>query len=128
MSTYDGPAGGVESRTGPSVYVQWEAASRTVRLLNPPMPVMVNMRSIDPDAGRPAYELASTPSLRVRAAGIRFEPTVSGHLMAWFQLSDGQWRGLVTIQLASPNGRTGIEATLYVRPDAMTPTTTQEDR
>lgn len=51
MSTYDGPVGGVESRTGPSVYVQWEAASRTIRLLNPPMPVMVNMRSIDPDAG-----------------------------------------------------------------------------
>ncbi|MGO3328384.1 hypothetical protein [Gordonia sp. (in: high G+C Gram-positive bacteria)] len=85
------------------------------------------MRSIDPDAGMPAYESGPHPSLRIRAAGIRFEPVIDGFLLAWLRLCDGQWRGLVSVHLSSANKRTHVDTTLYVRRDAIRPKATVQE-
>lgn len=115
-----GPVSGISSRTGPPLRLRWETDGGGVRLYDPPVPVLVSMRSIDPAAGRPDYESSTThPSLRVRAAGIRFEPVESGYLLAAVRLSDGQWRAIVHIELHSANGRTGIQVPLWVQPEAV---------
>lgn len=110
----------IQSRTGPATQVSWEPSDRTVCLCEPPVPVIVRMRSVDPDAGQPIYQSSTTaPSLRVRASGIHFESFVDGYLLAQFRLSDGQWRCLVSVQIGSRNRRTSIGLTLYVRPEAI---------
>lgn len=104
---------------GPAVRVEASDAG-IVRVFDPPRPVLVDMRAVDPTAGQPAY--ASNPhhpSLRVRAAGIRFEPEVHGRQWAWIALADGQWRALVSVSLESANRQTRFETMLYLPADAI---------
>lgn len=89
-------------------------------ICDPPVAVEVQMRSVDPDAGRPDYSSnAKHPSLQVRASGIRFEAVENGWLLAWIRLSDGQFRAIVAVELRSANKRTALDIQLYVRPGAV---------
>jgi hypothetical protein len=116
----EGPGCDLQSRTGPSLHLQWEVGGGGVWICDPPVPVEVQMRSVDPDAGRPDYASnANHPSLRVRAAGIRFEPIEPGWLLAWLRLADGQFRAIVSVELRSANQRTVVAMHLYVRPEAV---------
>ncbi|GAA4684281.1 hypothetical protein GCM10023197_45800 [Gordonia humi] len=115
-----GPVRGISSQTGPPLRLQWETGSRVIHLYDPPEPVSISMRSIDPVIGQPGYSSSPThPSLRVRAAGIRVEPAVDGYLLTAVRPSDGQWRAIVHIELRSANGRTGIQVPVWVQPEAV---------
>lgn len=119
-SSLNGPVRDVVSRTGPPVRLQWERGSDVARICDPPVPVLVSMRAVDPGAGQPDYSSnGSHPSLRVRAAGIRFEPVESGYLLAWIRLADGQWRAIVSVELRSANQRSSLQTTLYVAGEAV---------
>lgn len=122
MNPHRGPAPNLVSRTGPPLRLQWEerGSGGVVRLCDPAVPVIVSMRSVDPAAGMPDYRSNQThPTLGVRAAGIKLGMTEEGFLLAWVRLADGQWRAIVAIDLESANGRTGLQLTLYVRPEAV---------
>lgn len=119
-SADDGSVFDLVSRTGPPLRLQWEADSGGVRVCDPPVPVEVQMRSVDPEAGQPDYGTkANHPSLRVRASGIRFEAVENGWLLAWVRLADGQFRAIVAVELRSANNRTALHIQLYVRPEAV---------
>lgn len=122
MSNRDGLTVDTVSRTGPPVHLEWDPDSGVVRTFDPPTPVIVDMRGIDPGAGQPDYASNRThTALGVRAAGIRFEAAAEGYLLAWIRLYDGQWRGIVSVELASANHRTLLNVTLYVHPDWIQP-------
>lgn len=114
------PVSDAKSRTGAPVCLKWDT-SDVVRTCDPPAPVLVDLRSVDPHAGRPAYRTVQPPSLRVRASGLRLERDVEGYLLAWIRLADGQWRALVNVELRSANQQTILSMTLYVQPDAVRP-------
>lgn len=111
-----GPACDLVSRTGPPVRIQWEPGrNEMVRICDPPIPVLVSMKDVDPSAGALDFKSNKNhPSLRVRAAGLRFEPVEPASLLAWVKLCDGQWRAIVLVELHSSNGRTGLTIPLYV--------------
>ncbi len=91
----------------------------TVRRFDPPRPVEVDWTRIDPHAGRP-YGFAPTGvSLRVRAAGAHLHARMPGRQWAWLRLTDGQWRALVDIEIASANGQSALMIRILVEPEAV---------
>lgn len=58
--------------------------TRTLRVFDPPKPVVIDWRS--PSCGR-SYAAGGGASLRVRASGARIEPTMPALLMAWLRMS-----------------------------------------
>lgn len=73
------------STTGPD--------TRTLRVFDPPKPVVVDIAIAAPSCGR-SYAAGGGVSLRVRAFGARIEPTMPALLLAWLQTSNGLWRGI----------------------------------
>ena len=59
---------------------------RTVRLFDPPRPVVIDMAIVDPACGRPYGFAPHGVSLRVRAFGARIEPHMPAQQLAWLQL------------------------------------------
>lgn len=68
-----------------SMFDRWPD-TRTLRVVDPPRPVLIDMAIADPSCGR-SYAAGGGVSLRVRASGARIEPTMPALLMAWLQVS-----------------------------------------
>ncbi len=60
---------------------------RTLRVFDPPRPVVVDMVRFDPTSGRPYSAAPEGVSLRVRASGARIEAAMPARQLAWLQLS-----------------------------------------
>jgi hypothetical protein len=91
-----------------------------VRRFDPPRPVEVDWSRIDPHAGRPYGFAKAGVSLRVRAAGAHLHARMPGRQIAWLRLTDGQWRAVVDIEIASANGQSALMIRILVEPDAPT--------
>ncbi|MCX2966493.1 hypothetical protein [Gordonia aquimaris] len=56
-------------------------------MFDPPRPVLIDMATADPSCSRPYVTAAGSVSLRVRAFGVRIEPTMPAQQTAWLQLA-----------------------------------------
>jgi hypothetical protein len=119
----DGAIGEGEDFTGVPLVRVSARDPRIVRLGAAPggRPVWLSIHDVDPDAGRPMGFAPEPPTLRIRASGLRLEPTMPADLHAWVRLRTGQWRAIVTAELHSPNSRTRLRAPFWCPPDAITP-------
>ena len=91
----------------------------TLRIIDPPRPVLVDWSQVDPTAGRPPGFARDPLPLRVRAGGVRVEPSMPGKQHAWVRLCDGQWRALVEVEISSANRHSRLTLTMLVAPDAI---------
>lgn len=92
-----------------------------IKSFDPPRPVVVDTQAWDAHGGRPPGFNAHPPTLAVRAGGIRLEPAMLGHQVAWVRIFDGQWRALITIDLTSANRSTTVRSTLWLPATAFSP-------
>ena len=100
------------STTGPD--------TRTLRVFDPPKPVVVDIAIAAPSCGR-SYAAGGGVSLRVRASGARIEPTMNALLLAWLQTSNGLWRGICQMPVESANRVSSATITMWVPPEALQP-------
>lgn len=101
------------------MFDQWvrggEYQARTLRMLTPAAPVLVDLWESLPGMGiRPG---ASSPPLYLRGAGVRLDPVMPGVLHAWCRQTTGTWWALVTIPARSGDGRSQISLRLWVCSD-----------
>lgn len=94
--------------------------TRTLRVFDPPRPVLIDMAIADPSCGR-SYAAGGGVSLRVRASGARIEPTMPALLLAWLQTSNGLWRGVCQMPVESANHVSATTITMWVPPEALQP-------
>ena len=94
--------------------------TRTLRVFDPPKPVVVDIAIAAPSCGR-SYAAGGGVSLRVRAFGARIEPTMPALLLAWLQTSNGLWRGICQMPVESANRVSSATITMWVPPEALQP-------
>ncbi|AFR51413.1 hypothetical protein [Gordonia sp. KTR9] len=94
--------------------------TRTLRVFDPPRPVLIDMAIADPSCGR-SYAAGGGVSLRVRASGARIGPTMPAFLLAWLQTSNGLWRGVCQMPVKSANQVSKATITMWVPPEALQP-------
>ncbi|AZZ83963.1 hypothetical protein C5O27_22585 (plasmid) [Gordonia alkanivorans] len=94
--------------------------TRTLRVFDPPRPVLIDMAIADPSCGR-SYAAGGGVSLRVRASGARIEPTMPALLLAWLQTSNGLWRGVCQMPVESANHVSATTITMWVPSEALQP-------
>lgn len=87
---------------------------RTLRVFDPPRPVVVDMVRFDPTSGRPYSAAPEGVSLRVRASGARIEAAMPARQLAWLQLSNGLWRGICEMQLRSANRTSSMLSLIHI--------------
>jgi len=101
------------------MFEQWSDRT-TLRVLDPPRPVSIDWRTVDPAAGRPPGFSDKPLSLRIRAAGARVDAQMNAQQLGWLRMSDGQWRALCAVDIRSANNLSRLRLTLLVPPDALT--------
>lgn len=99
------------------MFDQWPD-DRTLRVFEPPKPVLIDMAIADPSCGR-SLTAGGGVSLRVRASGARIEPTMPAFLLAWLQVSNGLWRGICQLRVESANHVSSATITMWVPPEAL---------
>lgn len=92
---------------------------RTLRVFDPPRPVVLDMVRFDPTSGCPYSAAPEGVSLRVRASGARIESVMPARQLAWLQLCNGLWRGICEMELRSANRTSSMTITLWVPPEAI---------
>ncbi|WP_433193802.1 hypothetical protein ACQP1G_34155 [Nocardia sp. CA-107356] len=76
------------------------------RVIDPPMPVNVNLGIAIPPQGAFRRDVVS---MRVKSSGLDCTAVVPGLLYAWAQTTDGSWIGLVAFAIPARNGRGRVE-------------------
>lgn len=100
----------------------WEessAATPTVRRVDPPRPITVDVDRALP-LGRNTQPANRLP-LRVRSMGLRLAGAMAADLHAWLQLVDGQWLAAITLTVPSGRGREHVSLELIVPADSVAP-------
>jgi hypothetical protein len=98
------------------VFEHWEIDCRYPTLFRVNRMVMVDMQAALPGLGR---RMDGVP-MWCRGAGLRLEPFMPGHQIAWVRRFDGGFFAVVEVAAGSANGRSQLTMQLWCEPTMIT--------
>jgi hypothetical protein len=99
------------------VFEAWNDAAGYPTLHRLERDVLVDVARVFPGlGGRRQDELP----LWVKAFGLRLEPWMPAHQLAWIRRSDGGWLAIVDMPATSANGQSSVVMRLWLHPEMIT--------